>query len=513
MEKIKYILTLFLAVMVSCSKETPGANEPETPYAPVLTLTASIGGDVTKTSLGQEADGKYPVSWTVGDRICVNGAESGDAVFSDADAKIATFSFNEILGTEGFKAVYPASAWKTDGVITVPAAQTYIKDSFDPASAIMLAYSADAAESLHFSHLMAYLVLSFDTEYDKDPMKSITVKSNGDEPMSGDFNVDFTAESPALTPVSGTGAAAVTVNCGDGVALGTEVVVAVPAQTYASGIEITAEDSNGHRTTRSLKSSFAPKAGTVYSMPINFDYYPGTNLKPIKVGDLLWAPVYCGYSKAHPNGLLYQYGRAVGQPYYPAGTTSAVCKSGPVSSPGDAYFYKKANGDWYSGTSLTAWPMSESDAGYLAGKIGNPCPNGWRIPTMAECEELVKIGFTQSTIWSFGASGTDAQKNAAEVKTGFTLNGDSGLFFAAVGGRTGGGQSFYRGIDDAYARIWASDKNSTDNGKSSCLSIQRRKLSSNPNTYSNEPDGFDIKVRTDYVKAGGISVRCVKDAK
>ena len=498
MEKIKYMLPLFLAVMVSCSKETPGANEPETPYAPVLTLTASIGGDVTKTSLGQEADGKYPVSWTVGDRICVNGAESGDAVFSDADAKIATFSFNEILGTEGFKAVYPASAWKTDGVITVPAAQTYIKDSFDPASAIMLAYSADAAESLHFSHLMAYLVLSFDTEYDKDPMKSITVKSNGDEPMSGDFNVDFTAESPALTPVSGTGAAAVTVNCGDGVALGTEVVVAVPAQTYASGIEITAEDSNGHRTTRSLKSSFAPKAGTVYSMPINFDYYPGTNLKPIKVGDLLWAPVYCGYSKAHPNGLLYQYGRAVGQPYYPAGTTSAVCKSGPVSSPGDAYFYKKANGDWYSGTSLTAWPMSESDAGYLAGKIGNPCPNGWRMPTYAELDGLIKnYTFTPSDFKASSFPSAGSENELFEIKDGFKLDG-SDLMFSAVGNRTSAGQSYNRSTTTARVYIWACDIDaSAGNLQASCLHFQ---VNQKPEMYS-------------IYKASGLSVRCVKDAK
>lgn len=506
MEKIKYMLPLFLAVMVSCSKETPGANEPETPYAPVLTLTASIGGDVTKTSLGQEADGKYPVSWTAGDRICVNGVESGEAVFSDADAKTATFSFSEALGTEGFKAVYPASAWKTDGVITVPAAQTYIKDSFDPASAIMLAYSADAAESLHFSHLMAYLVLSFDTEYDKDPMKSITVKSNGDEPMSGDFNVDFTAESPALTPVSGAGAAAVTVNCGDGVALGTEVVVAVPAQTYASGIEITAEDSNGHRTTRSLKSSFAPKAGTVYSMPINFDYYPGTNLKPIKVGDLLWAPVYCGYSKAHPNGLLYQYGRAVGQPYYPADKPTSLCVAGPVKEPADKYFYTAVGGDWYGGTPFSNWPMSESDAGYVAGEVGNPCPDGWRIPAMAEFESLLEIGFTQSTKWSFPVGGTDAQKEAAVVSTGFTLKGDYGLFFAAVGGRTNVGQSYYRGAHElAYARIWASDiQPGTTVNNATCFSLRRNK--------SSEPNGFTSGLMA-MTKATGLSVRCVKDAK
>ena len=241
-------------------------------------------------------------------------------------------------------------------------------------------------------------------------------------------------------------------------------------------------------------------------------YYPGTELEPVTVHqmvggeekDVLWAPVYCGYSIEHPNGLLYQFGRKAGQPYYPAAKDGAVCKSGPVQDPADDYFYK-IGGDWYSGTSLTSWPLRDSEAGYVDGKIANPCPSGWRVPTTAELEGLMKIGFTQSTIWSFSdGGGTDAQKEMVVVTTGFTLKDESGLFFAAVGGRTSAGQSFYRGSGaDAYARLWASDRNNADATKASCLEIQRDKS-------SNAEDGFKIKMRTDFVKAGGISVRCVK---
>ncbi len=240
-------------------------------------------------------------------------------------------------------------------------------------------------------------------------------------------------------------------------------------------------------------------------------YYPGTELEPVTVHqfvgseekDVLWAPVYCGYSVEHPNGLLYQYGRKAGQPYYPAASGSSIVKTGPVQDPADEYFYKGSK--WYSGTALTSWPMSESEAGYVEGKIANPCPSGWRVPTIAEFEGLLKIGFTQSTKWAFSdGGGTDAQKEMAVVETGFTLKDDSGLFLAAVGGRTSGGQSFYRGSgDDAYARIWASDRNNNDLTKASILSLQRTKSSA-------EPDGFDGKMRHDYTVAGGISVRCVK---
>ena len=247
-------------------------------------------------------------------------------------------------------------------------------------------------------------------------------------------------------------------------------------------------------------------------MPITFEFYPGTRKKPVKVHqtvggiekDVLWAPVYCGYSKEHPNGLLYQYGRAKGQPYYPAAKDGAICKVGPVQDPNDGYFYTGSK--WYSGTALTSWPMSEPEAGYVEGKIANPCPSGWRVPTIAELDGLLKIGFTQSANWAFSYSNkwTEAQQNASVVKAGFTLKDGSGLFFAAVGGRKSNGQGYYRGSGaDAYARIWTSDIQSGTGAKNAtCFSLRRNKSSV-------EPDGFTAA----YValsKATGISVRCVK---
>ena len=512
MKTLKYILPLCCVALASCSDlnvETPTVEETR---AVKTVLTAVIGSE-TKTVLGDKNEsGEYPVSWSALDKINVNGCESTEIVL-DGGSATASFSFTDEM-TAPYRAIYPASAYGSETVVSIPGNQTYKAGTFDEGSAVLYAYST-AGSRLVFHQLMSYLKLSFNTEADPDNIKTIVVKSKGVEPMSGDFNFDFTALYPALSPVTEAPVSSVTVDCGeDGVALGTDVIVAIPAQKYASGIEITTTDVNGDKTVHVLNTAFTAHPGTIYPMPITFEFYPGTRKKPVKVHqtvggiekDVLWAPVYCGYSKEHPNGLLYQFGRAKGQPYYPASGSSAIVKVGPVQDPNDEYFYKHDNGDWYGGASLTSWPMSESAAGYVAGTIANPCPSGWRVPTTAELEGLVQIGFRQSTKWAFSAdSGTDAQKEMVVVTTGFTLKDESGLFFAAVGGRTSAGQSYYRGSgENAYARLWASDRNNANATKASCLEIQRDKS-------SNAEDGFRIKMRTDFVKAGGISVRCVKE--
>ena len=518
-----FILLPLAALTVSCGEldadipaDTPSG---ETQPAGGTVFTAVISDAITKTVIGDKdaSTGKYKVSWANGDRINVNGLESADASISAEGT--ASYSFGEEIEAP-FHAVYPASAFKasegTSVYVAVPSDQIWTSGTFDSSAAIMYASSAEST-SLAFHHLMAYLKFSFSNESDLDNISAVTVKSRGTESLSGDFTLDLSSEAPQLVSAS-ENRGSITVDCGEaGVALGEDIIVAVPAHVYASGLEVVTTDINGHKTTHILKREFTAVAGTVYPMPISYELYPGSHYKPISVSEMVdgvqkevvWAPVYCGYSEAHPNGLLYQYGRAVGQPYYPAAKNSSICKTGPVADPADDAFYK-ATGNWFNGTYFKPWPMSSSDEGYVEGKIANPCPEGWRLPTVAEAKGLIEIGFTQSTSWTFTAdSKTDDETNAKNEKivvtTGFTLNGDSGLFFAAVGGRTSAGQSYYRGSGaDAYARMWCCDLESgTDTSKGSCLNLRRSGSSS-------DPDGFAYDIYA-LVRASAVSVRCVKN--
>ena len=511
MKTLKYIAALCCVALASCTENNLDAVKPEEPSNGGTVLTAVIGAD-TKTTIGEKSGKEYTILWTAGDKINVNGEESSEAVIEAADAKSAKYSFAKVL-TAPFSAVYPSSVYKSEGVVTIPSSQSYKAGTFDPSSALLCAYSGSDA-SLTFHHLMAYLKLSFGNTAGNTALEKITkveVKSNGGEPMSGEFSVNY--ESGSITPAEGNESTIITMSCGTaGLDLGNEILVAIPAQKYAKGLVITTFDKVGNKSVYTTAATFNAIAGNVYPMPIKMELYPGTTLKAIKVGSLLWAPVYCGYSVEHPNGLLYQYGRVKGQPYYPASGSSSICVNAPIQNPEDDKFYK-GKSDWYSGTALTAWPMNKDDVGYVENKIGNPCPSGWRLPTTAEFEGLLKIGFVQSTNWAFSTSGTDAQKEAKKVETGFTLKDDSGLFFAAAGGRIAIhsdskliGQSYYRESGaDAYARMWAADiKPGIADGKASGLSLRRNKTSTLANGFKAEVFALD--------KATGLSVRCVKNS-
>ena len=116
----------------------------------------------------------------------------------------------------------------------------------------------------------------------------------------------------------------------------------------------------------------------------------------VKIGESIWAPVNCGYDETDFRfGKLYQWGRKYGQGYstsYDASVPEIV--EGPISA---------INGqkDIYSNTFFTAsespydWTSPQKDDLWNSGTEDNPvkteydpCPEGWRVPTYSELDEL-----------------------------------------------------------------------------------------------------------------------------
>ena len=277
---MKKNLNMFLAALavmtISCVKEEAPQTDDIVNPVEEIELQAVAPEDVTAAAFGTktvmipDGDDSYAVNWTETDAISVNGTSSSAIKVSEENAKNAVFTVSGVSAP--LCTVYPAAVASDfaagTAVITLPATQKYVADSFDPSASVMLGYLADEEGSLSFSHAMSYLYLTINTvaDYDTDNIKSVSVKSLGTEPLSGAFNATFSAEACTMVPAEGTASTEVSLECGDeGVAKGTPVVIAIPAGEYPSGLVITITDVNDDVTTQTAAAALSFKAGYVYT--------------------------------------------------------------------------------------------------------------------------------------------------------------------------------------------------------------------------------------------------------
>lgn len=143
------------------------------------------------------------------------------------------------------------------------------------------------------------------------------------------------------------------------------------------------------------------------------DEYGKNHGKGVAIGGAVWAPVNCGYHETYyPYGKLYQWGRKYGQGYdgdatYPTVEDDTI-KEGGVSLAGGQ---SQANKDvFFLGCSdnYNDWVYPSDDKLWNSGTEENPvktdndpCPDGWRVPTDKELNEL----HSNHSSWTKNAEG------------------------------------------------------------------------------------------------------------
>jgi len=284
MKKNIILIAAMAVAAVACTKEVDNNLTNKT----VISVTTAE----TKTAFGEKDGTSIPVLWNKGDKISVNGVTS-DALASGGSSS-ATFTFDGTLETP-YNAVYPASAvveYTAEGAtIIVPGAQNHTAGSFDPKAGILVGSGNE--EGITMVNTMAYLKVILSGGGNKT--ETITVKSNGGEALSGRFTTDFATMTPA-----GSNSDEITVDCNH-LDLGTEIIIALPAQTYAQGIKVTITDELGNNVEKTSTKSATMAAGHLYSTTINatadeyfiigsgFDNYTGwefqTGLRLVPQGD------------------------------------------------------------------------------------------------------------------------------------------------------------------------------------------------------------------------------------
>lgn len=186
MKKILHILSVAIVaiLMVGCQTDTTCDLQ----KAGTTTLSVSIAQ--TRTALGEKSGTTYPVYWSKGDCIAVNGVKSNAVAINADDRTRATFVVNEVLKHPYF-ITYPHTASTTTESprVVFPATQHYTEGSFAPESAPMCAYTDGKNNTIALKHLAGVLRLAVrGTEGETTALRSVTITS--ERAISGEFEVD-----------------------------------------------------------------------------------------------------------------------------------------------------------------------------------------------------------------------------------------------------------------------------------------------------------------------------------
>ncbi|MBR3074448.1 MAG: hypothetical protein IKH11_01655, partial [Bacteroidales bacterium] len=345
MKKFFVLAAAAALTLLSCNVEQ-GVDTPVVPSGKTVVFSAEL--IQTRTALGDKNGSAYPVLWSAGDIVSVNGIASAPIDNSFAGTDRAEFTVEGVSAP--YCAAVPAGAVVSFGsgsaAVTIPAEQAWVSDSYDPAAYLLLGKSD--SESITFNSAVSLFKI---TPEGSAKIKSVKLQSNdSDIKLTGDFDTDFltlAAQSTAQNYVKVTAA--------EPVSGGSPFILAfAPADFSADGFTIVIEDENGGTMTRTAKPGKAYEAGKIYSASI--EYVPDASAGMTITADgitsstaiICWnespdaAYTISVYSDAGCSSLLDSYAVAAGNTCW-GGAAPRFCISG--LAPGTTYYVKVVDPD------------------------------------------------------------------------------------------------------------------------------------------------------------------------
>lgn len=242
------ILSLPL-LLLSCNKEQ--AKQP-------FRLQAGVEQTAVKTVMGEKSESKYPIYWSEGDVIAINGALSQPLAAGDAGTSSATFTFDEKPAAAGvYNVVYPGNA--TSGRVVFPASQHYVEGSFCSGAAPLIGQTDDLEEPVSLHTCAAAVRFSIKGSV---VLSAMEVGTPAGEKISGHFDLN-------LVPQAGA-SAQMAYSFGSGLALSETpkaVVFTVPAGSYQKGLRAVLHAKDGSAMTLSFFTSGATLEAKVCTFP------------------------------------------------------------------------------------------------------------------------------------------------------------------------------------------------------------------------------------------------------
>ncbi|MBQ5647853.1 MAG: hypothetical protein IIV16_01870 [Alistipes sp.] len=251
----------------------------------VTEVTLSM--EAARTHLGEkDLEGKYPLYWSEGDAISVNGVASNEIIIGDKE-DVALFKFAEAVTTP-LCVVYPAAAaqaaeeviegeeTETPAPVTVYpvnflATQPYTVGTFAPQAAPMYGYT-ETAETIVMQHLTG--VLRFAIAGNGEKVTNIAVRAQNGK-IAGAFTIDCANGTLTAVEASNT----VNVTFAEPLVLGEEatpVYVTVPAGSYGTFV-ITITTEAHEKMTLKFNSDVKPITAATVREFKPFVYEANTN--------------------------------------------------------------------------------------------------------------------------------------------------------------------------------------------------------------------------------------------
>ena len=167
----------------------------------------SVSLEESRTQLGgyDEANEKYPMYWSAGDKISANGVESEEAVISTSNEAVASFAVNGLGEPDHYFVTYPAVA--NDWQVKFAAEQKWTTDNktFDEGVSTMYGYSEEGL-NVTMNHLTGILKIGI-TGLKSAILEKVQISTVDRKPIAGTFDFAFETDAkgnkvPKLTPTA-----------------------------------------------------------------------------------------------------------------------------------------------------------------------------------------------------------------------------------------------------------------------------------------------------------------------
>lgn len=178
--------------------------------------------------------------------------------------------------------------------------------------------------------------------------------------------------------------------------------------TSSSGTDAAYQLHKGYATLKRQNNSSTIREYTIWRGASRYGYptgYGSPYYSAVLYGGYWWAPVNCGATKIATNttsttetGYLYQWGRKVTTTY-----GSTYTHTGPINYSDSGYEFIAVSAqpqNWRSPADHSLWGSGGSSKTSY-----DPCPSGWRVPTVTELNTLGSYSKSGNVITLSGSNG------------------------------------------------------------------------------------------------------------